>query len=97
MDIHLAANGEGGCIFTVADEGPGVPAEMREKVFERYYQISSGDSRHYDGLGVGLTIARYFARSLGGDVVFMDDDKRCELRMTIPPATADWDTKYPRQ
>lgn len=91
VDIHLAANGEGGCTFTVIDEGPGIPVELREKVFERYFQGSEGDARQYEGLGVGLTIARAFARMLGGDVVILDSDAGCRVQMTIPPGPADVD------
>lgn len=92
VDVQLAANGEGGCVLTVTDQGPGVPIELREKVFERYFQASQGNARLYEGLGVGLTIARAFARSLGGDVVILDSDTGCRVRMTISPAPADWDT-----
>ena len=90
MDINLAANGEGGCILTVTDQGPGIPVELCEKAFERYFQVSQGDARLYEGLGVGLTIARAFARGLGGDVVILDSDAGCRVQMTIPPAPADW-------
>jgi len=89
ISVHFHRNAH----LTVADEGPGIPVELREKVFECYYQVSSGTSRLYEGLGVGLYIARSFARSLGGDVFFMDDDNRWRVRMTIPPAATDWDIR----
>jgi signal transduction histidine kinase len=59
-----------GAIILVEDEGPGIPEDLREKVFERYYQISQGDTREHDGLGVGLFIARAVFSSLGGNVQF---------------------------
>jgi two-component system sensor histidine kinase/response regulator len=87
--IDLASNGKGGCILTVTDYGRGIPAELREKVFDRYYQISQGDTRSYGGLGVGLTIARIIARSLGGDVVILPATRGLSIRMTLPPAPLD--------
>ena len=87
--IDLAANGEGGCILTVTDHGPGIPAEQREKVFERFYQIDPENNPQPDGLGLGLTIARPITRSLGGDVFFLPDEHRCLVQMTLPPAPLD--------
>ncbi len=83
--VHLASNGKGGCVLTIADKGPGIPVQLREKVFERYYQISQGEGRLYGGLGVGLTIARAIARALGGDVVIVDSDFGCRVQMIIAP------------
>lgn len=88
--VDLAANGQGGCVLTVTDYGPGIPAELREKVFERYFQISQGDTRLYGGLGVGLTIAQTIAQCLGGDVVILPSDSGCRVQMSIPPAPADF-------
>jgi two-component system sensor histidine kinase/response regulator len=87
--INLAANGEGGAILTVTDYGLGIPAELREQVFKRYYQISQGISREQDGLGVGLTIARIIARSLDGDVTILPTETGCSTQMILPPASLD--------
>ena len=83
--INLERNGTGGFMLTVSDYGSGIPQELREAVFERFYQIDSGDTRDYNGLGIGLTIARFFARSFGGDVEILDIPTGCTVRMTIPP------------
>lgn len=49
---------------TVSDEGPGVPAEDEERIFERFERAHSKE----DGTGLGLAISRRLARSMGGDV-----------------------------
>jgi len=87
--INLVSNGNGGCILTITDYGLGIPAELHEKVFERYYQISQGDTRQYGGLGVGLTIARIFARSLNGDVTIIPTAQGSRIQMVLPPAPLD--------
>jgi len=88
--IELAPNGEGGCIISVSDNGGGIPAHLREQVFERYYQISQGDTREYNGLGVGLTIARIVSRALGGDTVILQSEDGCLVQMTISPSPVDF-------
>ncbi len=75
---------DGGVSILVQDDGPGIPLEMREKVFERFYQASQGDRREYEGLGVGLTIARAVFRSLNGDVQILDSPMGCLVRASIP-------------
>lgn len=68
----------------MSDKGPGIPQDLRAKVFDRYYQISQGNARQYYGLGIGLFIARSFARSLGGDVQILDSPVGCLVRMVLP-------------
>jgi signal transduction histidine kinase len=87
--IDLEAQGVGGFALTVADYGMGIPEQYREKVFNPYFQISQGDRRNYNGLGVGLTIARNVARSLGGDTVILPSSSGCRVRMSVPPGALD--------
>jgi len=82
LDIHTGPNG--GIRIAVSDEGPGIPLEQREKVFEKFFQISQGDTREYEGLGVGLTIARAIFRGLGGDVRIADSPKGCLIQAELP-------------
>lgn len=51
--------------LTVEDNGPGIPTESRELVFERFYRLHDGDS---DGSGLGLAIVREFAAKIGASV-----------------------------
>jgi signal transduction histidine kinase len=55
-------------LVIIADNGPGVADQERQKVFENFEQVSKGDSRDSTGIGLGLPIARRLARAMGGDV-----------------------------
>lgn len=55
-------------IVVVSDNGPGIPDEAVDTIFEHFEQLSKGDSRSSTGLGLGLPIARKLARAMGGDV-----------------------------
>jgi len=82
LTVKPAENG--GAVITVQDEGMGIPADLREKVFERFYQVSQGDEREFQGLGVGLTIARAVFSGLGGDVKILDSESGCYILATLP-------------
>ncbi|MFO0666394.1 MAG: hybrid sensor histidine kinase/response regulator [Polyangiaceae bacterium] len=62
--------------FIVADNGPGIAQERRERVFEPFYQEDGSVTRAFGGTGVGLAIARRIARGHGGDVTLVPS---CEI------------------
>jgi two-component system sensor histidine kinase/response regulator len=84
--VHLRVfpQDNGGAVLDVWDDGPGIPSHLREKVFERFYQISQGDTREFEGLGVGLTIARAVFQSLKGDVRILESPKGCHAQAVLP-------------
>jgi len=84
VKLMLESGPDGGAAITVQDDGPGIPVELQEKAFERYYQISNGDTRSHDGLGVGLTIARAIFESLGGAVSILDGSQGCRVQAILP-------------
>ena len=84
VKLMLESGPDGGAAITVQDDGPGIPVELQEKAFERYYQISNGDTRTHDGLGVGLTIARAIFESLGGAVSILDSPHGCRVQALLP-------------
>jgi PAS domain S-box-containing protein len=57
----------GQAIIEVEDNGPGVPADLRLAVFERFRQIEGGAQRRYGGTGLGLAIVKEFAELHAGD------------------------------
>ncbi|MFC5823357.1 ATP-binding protein [Nonomuraea insulae] len=55
-------------VVVVEDEGVGIAPADRERIFERFVQVDSGDRRRFGGVGLGLYIVRSLARAQGGDV-----------------------------
>jgi signal transduction histidine kinase len=54
--------------ITVADEGPGIPADRLEDVFEPFVRLETSRSRETGGVGLGLAIARSVVRAHGGEL-----------------------------
>jgi signal transduction histidine kinase len=60
--------------FAVRDEGLGVPAAERERIFEKFYRLDPGMSRGIGGTGLGLYICRELVRRVGGRIWVEDRD-----------------------
>ena len=69
----------------VADDGPGIPAESRERVFERFYRIDKARSRDAGGTGLGLAIVKHIVQSHGGKVwVDSEAGRGSQFYFTLP-------------
>ncbi len=53
---------------TIADRGPGLSEEARERAFDAFWQAEDSMTRSHEGLGIGLFLAKRIMRALGGDV-----------------------------
>ncbi len=56
--------------FNVCDNGPGIPEDFRDQVFERFSQADSTDLRNQGGTGLGLTISKGIIEAHGGDISY---------------------------
>jgi len=72
----------------VVDQGRGIPAEDRERIFQRFVRLPDGDgATHQGGVGLGLAIARRIADAHGGSLVVVDSAPgHTEFRLTLPIA-----------
>jgi signal transduction histidine kinase len=52
----------------VADQGPGIPLNLRDAIFEPFFQADSADSRSQGGSGLGLAISRTMVKEFGGSM-----------------------------
>jgi two-component system osmolarity sensor histidine kinase EnvZ len=67
---------------TVDDDGPGIPADLREEVFKPFLRLDDARNQDEGGTGLGLAIARDIARSHGGDIT-LGDSPLGGLRATV--------------
>ncbi len=63
---------EGTYTVIVADNGSGIAEADQDRIFEHFEQLSKGDARLEQGVGLGLPIARKLARAMGGDLWYED-------------------------
>ncbi|GIH96221.1 sensor histidine kinase [Planobispora siamensis] len=78
--VELRAEGAD-AVLTVTDDGPGIPEEDRERVFDRFTRLDSARSRDEGGAGLGLAIVRETVNAHGGAVHL--EDARPGLRAVV--------------
>ena len=62
------ARSDNNIVVSVQDNGPGIPAEARERVFERFYRVDKARSREGGGTGLRLAIVKHIVQAHGGEV-----------------------------
>ena len=71
----------------VADDGPGIPANIRDRVFDRFVRGDSSRTRDGRGSsGLGMSIVESLARAMGGSVRLVDSEKGTVIDVTLPAA-----------
>lgn len=71
VDVELAVVDDRARLV-VTDDGPGIPPDQREIVFERFARLDESRSRQTGGAGLGLAIVRELVLSIGGQVIIED-------------------------
>jgi signal transduction histidine kinase len=85
-EVTIAVRGEpDAVVFEVADDGPGVQADERERIFEPAVRGRAGTALR-EGTGLGLALARRLARAAGGSVEALERPDGACFAVRVPPA-----------
>jgi signal transduction histidine kinase len=89
-DVELQIeDGPDALTLYVRDSGPGIPEQELERVFEPFYRVEGSRNPSTGGSGLGLSIARNLAHSMGGDVTLHNrEGGGLEAKVVLPRAGA---------
>jgi signal transduction histidine kinase len=88
VSVHLAADSQV-VRLVVADDGPGIPAADRERIFDRFVRLDDHRGRSAGGAGLGLAIARDAVVAHGGTVTIADTEVGASFVVMLPRHTTD--------
>ena len=75
-------------VVTIDDDGPGIPDEEQDKVFDPFYRVEFSRSRETGGTGLGLTVARTVIRAHGVDIALENrDGGGLRVAVSLPKTT----------
>jgi signal transduction histidine kinase len=95
IEIRLQAD-DGHAVLAIHDQGPGIPAAYRDRIFDRFFRIDEARSRDRGGTGLGLAIAKWAVEVNGGDIVVADElDGGSTFRITVPLSPPPVKNRYP--
>jgi two-component system, OmpR family, sensor kinase len=84
--VQVAADGDR-AVIEVADQGPGIPADAAERVFERFFRVDASRARASGGTGLGLSIVAAIAEAHGGGAsVESQPGRGATFRVVLPQA-----------
>jgi signal transduction histidine kinase len=83
LSAHAATDGV--TTIEVADEGPGIPPEEAERVFERFHRVDAARAARDGGTGLGLAIARWIVDAHGGTIAVRPREPHgCRVVVELP-------------
>lgn len=81
--IHMEEKGND-FLFHIADSGIGIPESERGKIFSQFFRSSNAKQERPNGVGIGLFLAKTFAKSHGGDIMFARKSKGTTFTLRLP-------------
>jgi signal transduction histidine kinase len=70
--------------FDITDNSPPIPMDKRKNIFDDFQQIENYMTRRYEGMGLGLAVARRYARLLGGDILLNVRENGNTFSVSLP-------------
>lgn len=87
IDLSIDKSNEKNCaMIRVVDTGIGIAKEDQETIFDEFRQVSEGYNRHFEGAGLGLTIAKKFTEKMGGSISLESEVGKGSIFTVVFPA-----------
>ena len=88
--VFRAEEGDSESVFSISDQGPGLPEEALERVFEKFYQVEAKDKGTRSGVGLGLAFCDLVCKAHGGGIKAANNTagRGCTFTITLPVAPA---------
>jgi two-component system sensor histidine kinase KdpD len=83
--IHVDVSRQGEqFVFRISDDGPGIPPDASQRIFESFYQVDNSLARISSGAGLGLAICQGLVRAHGGEIWVEDQKYGACIAFSIP-------------
>ena len=87
VEVHAERTADGGLSFRISDNGPGIPHEYFDHIFEGFVQVEEYCIGQIPGLGIGLSLARKVLEACGGTISLESQiGEGSVFRVTLPLA-----------
>ena len=83
IQVNVSRQGEQ-FVFRVSDDGPGIPPDASQRIFESFYQVGASLARISSGAGLGLAICQGLVRAHGGEIWVENQEQGACIAFSIP-------------
>lgn len=88
VSVHAQGAEDGGVAVVVGDDGQGIPAAYREKVFGIFERLGAGVDGDAGGTGIGLAMCRKIVEQWGGTIAIVDDAEEANMTASLLPSSS---------
>ena len=92
IDVNMRATSDQDVEISIKDHGIGIATKNLERIFQKFFQVDSSMTRHFEGTGIGLSIAANIIQSHGGRIEVQSElSAGTTFRIHLPNALFGWD------